>query len=410
MFTSARSAFLLGSSAVAILAAIGVASAQDSGAQTLVPPAATPQTARIAVLGADAPRAVSNSSSDQGAERTPVMHESTAHLIKEGQLIKIPQGSPLRSELTVATVAAKEIQRTLKLHGVVEADPRRTVQVLSPVAGRVVDLKVQRGDRIAQDQELAVIYTGLAQAYSADRGAGSAPALPNKPTASDRQTGLQRNLSDAANDCQRAEAEPVQSTVSLCALTMPAERMQETQLLSLRAPVAGSVIDLGITPGTVLDPSSSIMTIADLDTIWVTTMLRRKDTALIATGRLVEIAFIAYPNEVFMGEARFIGDMLDPDASSFKVRIALPNPSRRLKPNMFALVTFLRPKETVPIIPTTALIQKNERNRVFVEVGQWTFEARPVKVGFPEDNQTIVVSGLNIGERIVVMGGALLED
>ncbi len=111
-----------------------------------------------------------------------------------------------------------------------------------------------------------------------------------------------------------------------------------------------------------------------------------------------------------MGEARFLSDMLDPDASSFKVRIELQNPSRRLKPNMFALATFLWPKETVPIIPTTALIQKNERDRVFIEVEQWTFEARQVEVGFPQDDQTVVVSGLKIGERIVVRGGALLED
>jgi cobalt-zinc-cadmium efflux system membrane fusion protein len=176
------------------------------------------------------------------------------------------------------------------------------------------------------------------------------------------------------------------------------------------APVAGSVIDVGIRPGAILDdPSSSIVTIADLDTIWVTS-LRKKDTGLIATGRPVEIAFIAYPNEVFMGEARFIGDTIDPYASSFKVRIELPNPSRRLKPNMSALATFSGPKETVPIILATALIHKNKRDRVFIEVEQWTFESRPVNVDFWRDDQTVVVSGVNIGERIVVMGGALLED
>jgi cobalt-zinc-cadmium efflux system membrane fusion protein len=411
MFMSARSAFLLGSSAAAILAAFGAASAQDFGAQTLEPPATIPQTAHIAGLGAGAHRPISNLSGNQGEEPTSVIRERAPHLVKEGQLIKIPPDSPLRGELMVAAVAAKEIERTLKLHAVVEADPSRTVQVLPSVAGRVVDLKVQRGDRVAQDQELAVVYTGLAQAYSADRRAGSTPALPNKPTAGDRQTGFQRNLNDAAADCQRAEAEPVRSTARLCALIMPAEGMQETRLLSLRAPVAGSVIDLEIGPGAVLDdPSSSIMTIADLDTIWVTTSLRKKDAALVATGRPVEIAFIAYPNEVFIGEARSVSDMRGPDASSFKVKIELQNPSRRLKPNMFALATFLWPKETVPIIPTTALIQKNERDRVFIEVEQWIFEARPVTVGFPQDDQTVVVSGLNIGERIVVMGGALLED
>jgi membrane fusion protein, heavy metal efflux system len=75
-----------------------------------------------------------------------VIRERPPHLIKEGQLIKIPQDSPLRGELTIAAVAAKEIQRTLTLTGVVEAVPSRTVQTLAPIAGRVVDVKVQLGD------------------------------------------------------------------------------------------------------------------------------------------------------------------------------------------------------------------------------------------------------------------------
>jgi membrane fusion protein, heavy metal efflux system len=377
--------------------------ARDAGAQICEPPGTMCQTARIAMRGALAHLSTLNSTSDQGGDRAPAI-ESAPDFIREGQRIKIPQGSPLRGKLTISAVAAKEIQRTLTFTGVVEADPSREVQVLAPVAGRVVDVKIQLGDRVTPDQELALVYA------QADRRAHSTPALPNQPTASDRQTGPRSKLDDAARDCQRVEAEPPRSTPRLCALIMPVEGNQDTRLFSLRAPVAGSVIDVSIRPGAMLDdPSSSIMTIADLGAVWVTTSLRKNDTALIATRWPVAIAFVAYPNEVFMGEARLIGDTIDPYASSFKVRIELPNPSRRLKPNMFALATFLGPKETVPIIPATALILKNERDQVFVEVEQWTFEARPVNVDFLQDDENVVVSGLNIGERIVVMGGALLE-
>jgi membrane fusion protein, heavy metal efflux system len=408
--TSARNAFLLGSLKAAMFAVIGAAPAKHPSAQTPGPSGTLPQTVRTAGTDAGADLPSVNSTSDQ-VNRILMIRESPPHLIRERQLIKIPQGSPLRGELSIAAVAAKEIHRTLTLTGVVEAIPSRTVQVLAPIGGRVVDVKVQLGDRVAPDQELALVYAGAAQAHSSDRRVQSTPALRNELTAGDLQTGPQSDLSGAANGCQRADAEPLGSETRLCAPIMATEGIGAPRLLSLRAPVAGSVIDVGIRPGIMLDdPSSSIMTIADLETIWVTTNLRKQDTTLIAPGHPVEIAFIAYPNEAFMGEVRFIGDMLDPHASSFKVRIELPNPSRRLKPNMSALATLLRPKETVAVIPVTALIRRNERDWVFVEVEQWTLEARPVKVGFSQDDQTIVVSGLNIGERIVVMGGALLED
>jgi membrane fusion protein, heavy metal efflux system len=293
MFTSVRSAILLGSSAAAMLAAIGAASAEDSGAQT---------------------------------------------------------------------------QRALTLLAVVEADPSRTVQVLSPVAGRVVDLKVQLGDRVAQHRELAVVYDSFAE--KDDRRPRSASVSANKVTSTGRDTGPQRNRSDAATECQQSEAEPARSRAGLCALVLPAEGMQSTQLLSLKAPVAGSVVDLKISPGTILnDPSASIMTIADLDTIWVTTSLPKRNAPLLPIGS-VEIVFIAYPDEVFTGEPRFISDIPDTAPSSFKVIIELQNPIRRLKPNMFAFATFFWPKETVPIIPTTALIQKNGVDRVLMEVEQ----------------------------------------
>jgi cobalt-zinc-cadmium efflux system membrane fusion protein len=411
MFRSVRNELLLGTLAAAVCAEIGAASAPDSGGHTSVSLGTMSQPVRITVLGDGAHLPILNSTSDQGGNPTPVIPQTAPHPIREGQLINIPPGSPLRSEVTIAAVAAKEIQHTLTFTGVVEADPSRSVQVLAPIAGRVVDVKIQLGDRVAPDQELAVVYAGVAQAYSGDRRVQSTPALPNKLTPSSGQTGLQSNLSDAASDCQHVEAERLRSTTRLCAPIMPAEGTGETRLLSLRAPLAGSVIDLGVRPGVTLDdPSSSIMTIADLDTIWVTTSVRKKDAALVAPARRVEIAFIAYPNEVLGGEARLIGDVRDPYASSFKVRIESPNPTRRLKPNMSALATLLGPKETVPIIPPTALINRNERDWVFVEVGQWTFEARRVKVGFPQEDQTVAVSGLNIGERIVVMGGALLQD
>jgi membrane fusion protein, heavy metal efflux system len=68
----------------------------------------------------------------------------------------------------------------------------------------------------------------------------------------------------------------------------------------------------------------------------------------------------------------FIRNVVDADAFRSKVRIALPNPDRRLKPNMSANATFFAPKQTVTVVPTTALIPKNKTDEVLIEVEQWT--------------------------------------
>ena len=120
--------------------------------------------------------------------------------------------------------------------------------------------------------------------------------------------------------------------------------------------------------------------------------------------------FAAYPDEVFKGQVLFVSDVLDPDTRRTKVRIALQNPDMRLKPNMFANVSFFTPTQKMPVVPTTALIFKNNSDQVFVEVEPWTFEARPVEIDFQQGDQAIVKSGLKAGDRVVVKGGVLLND
>jgi cobalt-zinc-cadmium efflux system membrane fusion protein len=179
----------------------------------------------------------------------------------------------------------------------------------------------------------------------------------------------------------------------------------------LKAPVTGSVIDLQIAPGAFLnDATAAIMTIANLDTIWVTANVPEKDTALVAKGQSVDVVFTAYPSEVFQGQVLFVSDVLEPDTRRTKVRIAFENPATRFKLNMFANAIFLSPKEKVLVVPMTALMLKNETDQVFVEVAPWTFEARSVEVGFQQDDQAIVTGGLIAGERVVVKGGVLLND
>jgi cobalt-zinc-cadmium efflux system membrane fusion protein len=222
----------------------------------------------------------------------------------------------------------------LEVPGVAQADPARTVKVLPPVAGRVIDLKVQLGDRVAQQQELAVIYVGdLARARFGTREARPTMGL------ADKRIGFEGISNGTASVGQQAAAME-QPAAQLRALGGPVDGMQETRLLSLRAPVAGSVIDLQIAAGAVLrELSVSMMTIADLQTISVATNVSKREAALVVTGQPVQVRFPAYPGEDFKGETRLIDSAFRGDATGTKVQITLQNPNMRLKPNMFAYAT-----------------------------------------------------------------------
>ena len=80
------------------------------------------------------PSAVNGSASRLPAETS---RRESSTLVWEGARVSVPDGSPLRGKLTVGAVGQREIQRKLVLPAVVEADPARTVKVLTPATGRV---------------------------------------------------------------------------------------------------------------------------------------------------------------------------------------------------------------------------------------------------------------------------------
>ena len=182
--------------------------------------------------------------------------------------------------------------RTLLLPAVVEAEPARTVKVLPPVAGRVVELKVELGSRVVKDQALAVIDSGdLAQAYSDEEKAQAMVTLTKK--ALDRLAELEKTRAiavkdreEAQNDYAQALSERDRAETRLRSIGVSPEPLEKTRLLSLKAPVTGSVTDLQIATGAFLnDPTAALMTIADLDTSGSPPTFRRRTPSLVTNGQ-----------------------------------------------------------------------------------------------------------------------------
>src|ERR1700723_1265473 len=114
----------------------------------------------VAVVAAGTYWLMSGSFGGRARAQDPAPRDNTPQLVKDGGRITVPSGSPLRGKLAIVPVAEKEIQRSLVLPAVVEADPARTVKVLPPVAGRVIELKVELGARVAKGDVLAVMESG----------------------------------------------------------------------------------------------------------------------------------------------------------------------------------------------------------------------------------------------------------
>ena len=343
--------------------------------------------------------------------------DSTPVFVHKGDQIFIPENSTLRSRLNVQPVAVKNTPQILQLPAMVEADPARTVNILPPLAGRVVRLDVRLGDRVAKNQPLAVIDSSdLAQAYADDDKARSSldhakRTLERSRSVHEAGGGPLKDLEQAESDYAQAEAEFNRAEDRLRGIGVQPKPHGTSRLLTIVAPVTGTVTALTTATGAFAnDPTASLMTISNLDSVWVTAMVPETDIAMIAGGQSVDVSFSAYPGEVFRGSVSFLSDVVDPDTRRTKVRIAFANPKRKFKPNMFATASFKIPQKSAVYVPNSALLMDNDSTTVLVEVAPWTFVKRAVSPGYGEADSTRIDQGLNQGERIVVKGGVLLHD
>ena len=340
-------------------------------------------------------------------------------LVHDGALLEAPAGSPLRTHLVVQPVGGDAAARRLDVPAVVEADPARVVNVVAPLTGRVIALNVALGDHVQRGQVLAVIASGdLAQANSDLQKADDAFATADK--ALTRARGVQQAGGAATKDIEAAESAYNQAKSERERAHMRMEALNgggahAAGQLVLTAPRDGVITTLAISRGAqVGDPTAVLMTVTNIERVYITANVPEDEVGLIARGTPADIQLTAYPGQTLHGAVSEVNAVIEPDTHRQKVRIALDNPGGRLMPNMYATAAFTPPASSgasgAVSAPQSALLMNNDSITVMVEVRPWVFERREVKLGDETDAAARVLSGLAPGDRIVIRGGVLLND
>ncbi len=345
--------------------------------------------------------------------KSPVASPVLTH---EGEAIVIPPASALRDSLKTALIEQRSIAIPFSLPASVEADPARLAKILPPTTGRIVSIQKRLGDTVkAGDVLFEIESSDLAQAVSDERKAQSTLALTRRNL--ERQRSLdqanisaRRDLEQAQSDYEQADSEAARAHARVAALGGTAASGGSARL-AVRAPVSGHVIELNAAVGSFWnDNTASVMTVADLSSVYVTASAQEKDLARLHVGQDAEIALDAYPGQPLQAKVKSVGQVLDPDTRTVKVRILVANTDDRLKPGMFAQAILREQAHTGLLVPMTAVVQSGFANRVFVEVAPWKFEARKIMLGAQVGNDVEVTDGLQAGTRVVVKDGVLLND
>jgi len=353
--------------------------------------------------------------STSGPVTPPPVNESRPPVLVSGEQVNIPDGSPYRERVVVSPVELREISQTRSFPSVVEADPARTTNILPPITGRVVGLEVHLGDFVKQGQVLVRLESSdLAQALADQVKARASVDLTRR--ALDRTRDLSKIGGSSIKDYEQAQNDHAQAAAELTRaeerLRVIGSRGQITgpQNVNVNAPFSGTVTALNIAQGAFInDATTSLMTIANLEKVFVTANVPEKDLSFVHVGDAAQIQMLAYPGTQLSGKVATVNVILDPDTRRVKVRIVYDNADVRLLPNMFGTVTVSAPVVQVPVVPTSALVLVNDDVFVFVETEPWKFQRRHVFPDADSDKIAVIRQGLRHGERVVVKGGVLLQ-
>jgi cobalt-zinc-cadmium efflux system membrane fusion protein len=331
--------------------------------------------------------------------------------------IQIDKASPRMQFVKVQQVEESDAAGTVMLPGRVAFDEEHTQRVSSPLDGRATALLVKLGDKVRVGQPLVTLSSPEVGQLQADAQKAQQDMMIAQRTV-DRAHKLkvdgavsEKDMAQAEADLKKATTEAARATAHLSSLGVSAA--DPTVGASVSARVAGTVVERNVLVGQEIraDATVPLLTISNLETVWVLADVYEQDLALVQTGAKVGVRVPAYPNEVFPGTIDHLGDVVDPASRTVKLRCTVPNAGLRLKPEMFAKVELTSSAgNKVIVIPSRAVLNDSEHSRVVSVSNENVFSMRVVEVGAESGGKVRVLTGLAPGDKIVTEGALFVKN
>lgn len=287
-------------------------------------------------------------------------------------------------------------------------------KVGSPLSGRVTNVFVELGQPVKSGQPLfAVASPDIAELRASQQKA--AVDLDVSKAAYERIKAMVEARALPAKDELESNQQLRQAELAL--------RLAQTKLSSLKvsstgdnefkvlAPRDGAIIEKAVLPSQHVDSSDTLVSIADLDAVWVVADLFEADAVGLTTGMKARVTSPSLPGFSAEADVERVSSVVDPERHTVGVRVKLSNADGRIRPNTFAEVRFLSaaPHGSTEIA-ASALVSDGPKQYVYVEDTPGHFVRRDVVAGAVRDGRISVMSGLQASETVVEEGAVLLDN
>ena len=312
--------------------------------------------------------------------------------------------------LPVAAVTATAMAMPRDLPSIGSFSAVHQVIIAPEVTGRVTRIFFQSGATVQAGDPLVQLNDGPERGDLANYQAQAHLAQTNLARARDlaaHKFETQANVDTYTSQFEQANAE-IAKTQALIA-----EKL-------VRAPFAGVLGIRQVDLGQYVNAGTPLVTLTDLDTLYVNFTLPEAARAQIAIGQNVAVTVDAFPQRSFTAKLTTLEPQVSIETRTIKLQATLANPGHLLLPGMFAHVAVELPAQPdVVTLPATAVEHTLYGDSVFLIVARGTgadgkpvFRAKRsfVTTGPQFDDRVAVLSGVHPGDRVVATGQLRLID
>jgi Cu(I)/Ag(I) efflux system membrane fusion protein len=298
-------------------------------------------------------------------------------------------------DVRLETVTRQSLTETVRAVATVVPDESRISHVHTRVAGWIEQLHINTtGEFVRAGQPLARVFSqellSSQTEYLAARRTTASSGISSAVVASGRTRLGVLGMSSAEIDAIEQSGEP-------------------RRLVTIVAPRSGVVVNRGITVGTSVDPSTTLLTIADLSRVWVLAEVPEGNIPGIRVGATAQLDFPASGRPPFAARVDFLYPTLTDRTRTLRVRFLAANPGGSLRPGLYGTATLQTVGPQVITVPRDAIVDTGVQQHVFVATAD-RFEPRLVALGVQLTDRVEIRSGLSEGEQIVAAGVFLLDS
>jgi Cu(I)/Ag(I) efflux system membrane fusion protein len=181
-------------------------------------------------------------------------------------------------------------------------------------------------------------------------------------------------------------------------------------LTTFYSPESGYITRIDVTEGNYVMEGGTLMTLADLSTIWAEAQVYTSQMWMINHGSIASVQIPDLGGMELNGRIEFINPEINPDTRINLLRVSVPNRSNKLKPGMPAYVKLASPKRNSLLLPSDAVIRDSRGATAWVQTANNTFKPVMVEIGTESAGQVEILSGLNDGDVVVMSGAYLLHS